>query len=65
MDPKTVIGLLPSLADLIQASNFLLVIVKSFRKKERELMELFNDFSVFGEQKKPLRVSVECYGAAK
>jgi len=49
MDPITVIGLLASLSNLIQASNSLLEIAKSFRHGDRELLELLNDVSVFEE----------------
>lgn len=49
MDPVTAIGLLGSLANLIQASHSLLKIVKSFRDGERELLELFNDIAIFEE----------------
>ena len=49
MDPITVIGLLASLSNLIQASDSLRQVVKSFKDGEKELLELFNDVSVFEE----------------
>ena len=49
MDPVTAIGLLSSLASLIEASNSLLKLAKSFRHGEREIVELFNDVAIFGE----------------
>ncbi|KAL8997420.1 MAG: hypothetical protein Q9169_003283 [Polycauliona sp. 2 TL-2023] len=49
MDPITAIGLLGSLSNLIQASASLLDILKSFKDGDRELVELFNDVSVFAE----------------
>jgi hypothetical protein len=49
MDPITAIGLLASLSGLINASNSVLNIMKSFKEGEKELLELFNDVSVFEE----------------
>lgn len=49
MDPITAIGLLASLSNLIQASNSLLKVLKSFKDGDKELLELFNDVSVFAE----------------
>lgn len=49
MDPITAIGLLASLCSLIEASNSLCKVIKSFRDGENEIRELFNDVSVFGE----------------
>ncbi|KAL8876911.1 MAG: hypothetical protein Q9198_004973 [Flavoplaca austrocitrina] len=49
MDPITAIGLLASLSNLIQASNSLLKIVKSFKDGDQEVLELFNDVSIFAE----------------
>lgn len=49
MDPVTAIGLLGSLASLIQASHSLLQIVKSFKDGEKELLELLNDVGIFEE----------------
>jgi predicted RNase H-like nuclease (RuvC/YqgF family) len=49
MDPITAIGLLASLANLMHASKSLLEIVKSLKDGDRELLELFNDVSVFEE----------------
>lgn len=49
MDPITAIGLLASLANLIHASNSLLKIAKSLKDGDRELLELYNDVSVFEE----------------
>ena len=49
MDPITAIGLLASLSSLIDASNSVLKVIKSFKDGEKELLELFNDISVFGE----------------
>lgn len=49
MDPITAIGLLSSVSQLIQASNSLLDLMKSFKDAEKELLELYNDVSVFDE----------------
>ena len=49
MDPITALGLLSSVAQLIQASNSLLKLIKSFKNAEKELLELFNDVSIFEE----------------
>ena len=49
MDPITVIGLLASLSNLVQASDSLRQVLKSFKDGEKELLELFNDVSVFEE----------------
>ncbi len=49
MDPITALGLLASLSSLIKASNSLLEVVKSFKDGDKELLELFNDVSVFAE----------------
>lgn len=49
MDPLTAIGLLASLSNLIQASNGLLNVAKSFKDGDKELRELFTDVSVFEE----------------
>ena len=49
MDPITAIGLLASLSSLIEASNSVLKVIKSFKDGEKELLELLNDISVFEE----------------
>lgn len=49
MDPITAIGLLASLCSLIEASNSLRKVIKSFRDGENEIRDLFNDVSVFEE----------------
>ena len=49
MDPITALGLLSSVSQLIQASNSLLELMKSFKDAEKELLELFNDVSIFDE----------------
>lgn len=49
MDPITALGLLSSVSELIKASNSLLKVIKSFRDAEKELVELFNDVSIFDE----------------
>ncbi len=49
MDPITALGLLASLSSLIKASNSLLEVVKSFKDGNKELLELFNDVSIFEE----------------
>ena len=49
MDPITAIGLLSSVSQLIQASNSLLELIKSFKDADKELLELLNDISVFDE----------------
>lgn len=49
MDPLTAIGLLASLSNLIQASNGLLNVAKSFKDGDKELRELLTDVSVFAE----------------
>ena len=49
MDPITAIGLLASLSQLIQSSNDLLRLIKSFKDADKELLELFNDMSIFDE----------------
>ncbi|MCJ1358222.1 MAG: hypothetical protein MMC33_008221 [Icmadophila ericetorum] len=49
MDPVTAIGLLASVANLIQASDAILEVMKSFKDGERELLELCYDVSVFEE----------------
>ena len=49
MDPITAIGLLASLSTLIDTSNSVLKLLKSFKDAERELLELYNDVCVFGE----------------
>lgn len=49
MDPITAIGLLGSLANLIQASNEALKIAKAFKDGDREITELLNDIAVFQE----------------
>ncbi len=49
MDPISVIGLLASLSSLIQASNTLLSVIKSLKDAEKEILELYNDVSVFEE----------------
>ena len=49
MDPITTLGLLSSVSQLIQTSNSLLKLIKSFKDAERELLELANDLSIFGE----------------
>lgn len=49
MDPITAISLLASLCSLIEASNSLRKVIKSFRDGEREIRELCNDVSIFEE----------------
>ena len=49
MDPITAIGLLASISSLIEASNSVLKAIKSFKDSEKDLLELFNDISIFGE----------------
>ncbi|KAL8853523.1 MAG: hypothetical protein Q9221_001682 [Calogaya cf. arnoldii] len=49
MDPITAISLLASLSNLIQASNSLLKVLKTFKDGDKEPLELFNDVSVFAE----------------
>ncbi len=49
MDPITAIGLIGSLANLIQASNALLNIAQTFKDAKRELLELITDVSAFEE----------------
>jgi len=49
MDPISVIGLLASLSSLIQASNTLLGVMRNLKDAEKEILELYNDVSVFEE----------------
>ena len=49
MDPITAFGLLSSLSSLIEASSSLLKILRTFKDGDRELLDLFNDVSVFQE----------------
>ena len=49
MDPITTIGLLGSLANLIEASNALLKIAQTYKDADRELYELITDVSAFEE----------------
>jgi hypothetical protein len=49
MDPITVIGLVGSLCSLIEASNSLRKVIKSFRDGEKDILELYNDVSIFEE----------------
>lgn len=49
MDPITAIGLLATLANLIEASNALLIIAQSFKDGDREMVELCTDVSSFEE----------------
>ena len=49
MDPITAIGLLGSLANLIQASNEVAKLTRSFIEGDREIKELLNDVTVFQE----------------
>lgn len=49
MDPVTAIGLLASLCSLIEASNSLRKVIKSFREGEKEIQELCNDVAIFEE----------------
>ena len=49
MDPITALGMLASLSSLIGASNSLLEILKSFKDGEKEIIDLFNDISIFAE----------------
>ena len=49
MDPITALGLISSVSQLIQASNSLLDLIQSFKHAEKELLELFNDVSIFDE----------------
>lgn len=54
MDPITALGLLASLSSLINASNSALDLLKTFKDGEKELLELFNDLSIFEEALKGL-----------
>ena len=49
MDPITAIGLLASLCSLIEASNSLRIVIKTFRDGEKEIQELCNDVVMFEE----------------
>ena len=49
MDPVTVISLLGTLCNLIEASNCLLKIAKTLKEGEKDLLELCNDISFFEE----------------
>ncbi|CAF9912195.1 MAG: hypothetical protein ALECFALPRED_007902 [Alectoria fallacina] len=49
MDPITALGLLSSVSQLVQASNSLLELMRSFKDAEKEFLELFNDVSIFDE----------------
>ena len=49
MDPITALGLISSVSQLIQASDSLLELIKSFKHAEKELLELFNDVAIFDE----------------
>ena len=49
MDPITIIGLLASLSSLVDASNSVLKVIKSFRDSERDLLELHGDVFLFSE----------------
>lgn len=49
MDPITALGLLSSVSQLVQASNSLLELIRSFKDAEKEVLELFNDVSIFDE----------------
>ena len=49
MDPITALGLLSSLSELIQASNSLVKLIRTFIDAEREFLELFNDVTHFTE----------------
>lgn len=49
MDPIAALGLLASLCSLIEASNSLRKVIKSFRDGEKEIQELCNDVSIFEE----------------
>lgn len=49
MDPITALGLLSSVSQLIQASNSLLELMKSFKDAEKEILEICNDVLIFHE----------------
>ena len=49
MDPISAIGVLASLSSLVETSNSVLVLIKSFRNGDKELLELYNDISLFNE----------------
>lgn len=49
MDPITAIGLLASLCSLIEASNSLRKVIKTFKDGENEVQELCNDVAIFEE----------------
>ena len=49
MDPITALGLISSVSQLLQASNSLLELIKTFKDAEKEFIDLFNDVSVFNE----------------
>ena len=49
MDPITALGLISSVSQLIQASDSLLELMKSFKHAEKDLLELFNDVLIFDE----------------
>ena len=49
MDPITALGMLASLSSLIRASISLLEVLKNFKDGDKEILDLFNDVSVFAE----------------
>lgn len=49
MDPITALGLIASVSNLIQASDSVLQVLKSFKDGEKEIIELSYDVSVFEE----------------
>ena len=49
MDPITAIGLVSSVSQLLQATGSLLELIKTFKDAEKEMVEIFNDISMFDE----------------
>ena len=49
MDPITALGLLASVSALLQANNSLLKLIKLLKDAEKELVELYNDVTIFDE----------------
>jgi hypothetical protein len=49
MDPITLIGLLASLSNLVEASNSIMRMIKTYREGDKELNELLRNVSVFAE----------------
>ena len=49
MDPITALGLVSSVSQLLQATGSLLELIKTFKDAEKEIVEIFNDISMFDE----------------